>query len=46
MEKNFALQDSDPKLPTYFRCYNAVNKWTDLDYLRLKGNVSEIFKDR
>jgi iron complex outermembrane receptor protein len=41
--KNFALQDSDPKLPTYFR-YNAVNKWTDLDYLRLKGNVSEIFK--
>ena len=41
--KSFAMQDTDPKLPTYFR-YNVVNKWTDMDYLRLKGNVADGFK--
>ena len=37
--KNFALQDTNPALPT-FNGYNFTNKWTDMDYVRLKGDVT------
>ncbi len=37
--KNFALQDTDPNLPTYLG-YNYQNKTTDMDYVRLTGDVT------
>ena len=37
--KNFALQDSDPKLATY-QAYNYVAKKTDMDYVRLQGDFA------
>ena len=40
--KNFALQNTDPSLPTYAP-YNVTYKNTDMDYLRLKGNVAGSF---
>ncbi len=36
--KNFALQKTDPNLPTYQR-YNFTSKATDMDYLRLNGDL-------
>ncbi|HEY4264276.1 MAG TPA: TonB-dependent receptor [Micropepsaceae bacterium] len=41
--KDFALQSSNPNLPTYYQ-YNVTNKSTDLDYIRLKGNIADDFK--
>jgi iron complex outermembrane receptor protein len=35
--KNFALQDSNPALPTYSP-YNYTSKHTDMDYARLQGD--------
>jgi iron complex outermembrane receptor protein len=37
--KDFALQSTNPALPT-FTGYNGTEKATDLDYLRLQGDVS------
>ncbi len=39
---NFALQNTNPSLPT-FAAYSHQNKITDMDYLRLKGEVTENF---
>ncbi len=38
--KNFALQNTNPALPTYVP-YNLTDKWTDMDYARIKGNVTD-----
>ena len=38
--KQFALQNTNPNLPTY-AAYNYVRKLTDMDYLRLRGDVSD-----
>jgi iron complex outermembrane recepter protein len=35
--KNFALQDTNPNLPTYAP-YNYTSKHTDMDYARLQGD--------
>jgi iron complex outermembrane recepter protein len=35
--KDFALQDSNPTLPTYTP-YNYTSKHTDMDYMRLQGD--------
>ena len=37
--KQFALQDTNPKLPTY-AAFNPEHKYTDMDYIRLRGDVS------
>jgi iron complex outermembrane receptor protein len=37
--KNFALQNTNRALPTYF-AYNPEHKDTDMEYLRLKGDVT------
>jgi iron complex outermembrane recepter protein len=36
--KNYALQNTDPRLPTY-AYYNPEHKDTDMEYLRLQGTV-------
>ena len=36
--KNFALQHTDRSLPTFID-YNWTNKYTDLDYVRLRGDA-------
>lgn len=36
--KNFALQNTNPALPTYY-AYNPEHKDTDMEYLRLRGDV-------
>jgi iron complex outermembrane receptor protein len=36
--KNFALQHTDRSLPTFID-YNWTNKYTDLDYIRLRGDA-------
>jgi iron complex outermembrane receptor protein len=41
--KNFALQKTDPNLPTY-QAYNYTTKATDIDYLRVNGDVTDGFK--
>ncbi len=38
--KNFALQNKDPSLPTYF-AYNPEHKSTDMEYLRLQGDITD-----
>jgi iron complex outermembrane recepter protein len=40
--KNFALQNTDRSLPTFID-YNWTNKYTDLDYVRLRGDA-DVFK--
>lgn len=40
--KNTALQHTDPSLPTYTP-YNWTNKYTDMDYIRLRGDA-DVFK--
>ena len=40
--KNFALQNTNSALPTY-AAYNPEYKLTDMDYLRLRGDVSSNF---
>ena len=37
--KNFSLQNSNAALPTYW-AYNWTNKETDMDYIRLQGEVT------
>ena len=37
--KQFALQNTNPALPTY-AAYNPERKQTDMDYVRLRGDVS------
>lgn len=37
--KDFALQSTNPALPTY-TAYNTTTKQTDLDYLRIQGDVT------
>ena len=37
--KNFALQSNDPTQPTYAP-YNWTNKQTDMDYVRLQGDIT------
>ena len=37
--KDFALQNTNPALPTYTG-YNTTTKQTDLDYLRIQGNLA------
>ncbi len=37
--KNFALQNTNANLPTY-QAYNWTNKETDLDYIRLQGDIT------
>ena len=37
--KDFALQNTDPTQPTYW-AYNWTNKQTDMDYVRLQGDVT------
>lgn len=36
--KNFAMQDSNPKLSTYID-YGWTHKYTDMDYIRLQGDA-------
>ncbi len=38
--KNFALQNTNPALPTYW-AYNPEHKDTDMEYLRLRGDVTD-----
>ncbi len=38
--KNYALQDTNPSAGNY-AAYNHVHKKTDMDYLRLRGNLSD-----
>jgi iron complex outermembrane receptor protein len=40
--KPFALQNTDPRLPT-FTGYNPEHKETDMEYLRLRGDVTDFF---
>ncbi|HUO88578.1 MAG TPA: TonB-dependent receptor [Rhizomicrobium sp.] len=40
--KPFALQNTDPRLPT-FKSYNPEHKGTDMEYLRLRGDVTDVF---
>lgn len=40
--KDFALQNTNPALPT-FAAYNPEHKDTDMEYLRLTGDVSSAF---
>jgi iron complex outermembrane receptor protein len=37
--KQFALQNTNPNLPTY-AAYNPEQKQTDMDYIRLRGDIS------
>jgi iron complex outermembrane receptor protein len=37
--KNFALQTTNPNLPT-FRDYNVTNKKTDFEYIRVNGDIT------
>jgi iron complex outermembrane recepter protein len=37
--KNFALQDTNPLLPTY-QAYNYTTKATDMEYFRLNGEIA------
>lgn len=37
--KQFALQNTNPNLPTYDR-YNPEHKTTDMDYVRLRGDIT------
>jgi len=39
--KNFALQTTDPRLPTY-AAYNPERKDTDMEYVRLQGDVTSV----
>lgn len=41
--KNFALQNTDPTLPTYV-AYNYTTKATDMDYFRVNGDITDGFK--
>ena len=41
--KSFALQNTNPKLSTY-TAYNWTTKQTDLEYIRLQGNVTDGLK--
>ncbi|TAL00493.1 MAG: TonB-dependent receptor [Rhodospirillaceae bacterium] len=41
--KNFAMQNTDPTLPTYYK-YGRTRKQTDMDYARLQGSVTDNFK--
>jgi iron complex outermembrane receptor protein len=41
--KDFALQKTDPNLPTYF-AYNTTSKRTDIAYLREAGTISDHLK--
>jgi len=41
--KNFALQNDNPALSTYVP-YNVTDKWTDMDYVRLRGNLTDAVK--
>ena len=41
--KNFALQNDNPALPTYAP-YNYTTKETDMDYVRLTGDVTDSFR--
>jgi iron complex outermembrane receptor protein len=41
--KNFALQNTNPTLPTYY-AYNYTTKATDMEYIRLQGTIIEGFK--
>ena len=36
--RNFALQNTDPKLGTY-QAYNYISKKTDMDYMRVEGDL-------
>ncbi len=38
--KTFALQNTDPTQPTY-SSYNWTNKQTDMDYVRLQGEITQ-----
>ena len=38
--KQYALQKSDPTAPDYYG-YNYADKITDMDYIRLRGNVTD-----
>jgi iron complex outermembrane receptor protein len=40
--KQFALQRTNPNLPTY-AAYNPERKDTDMDYIRLRGDVTDAF---
>jgi iron complex outermembrane receptor protein len=40
--KPFALQNTDPRLPT-FTGFNPEHKDTDMEYLRLRGDVTDFF---
>jgi len=40
--KQFALQNTNPALPDY-AAYNPEFKQTDMDYLRLRGDISDTF---
>jgi len=41
--KDFALQDTNPNLPTYTK-YSRTRKQTDMDYARVQGNITDSFK--
>jgi iron complex outermembrane receptor protein len=41
--KNFALQNTNPNLPTYY-AYNYTTKETDMDYFRENGDITNSLK--
>lgn len=41
--KNFALQNTDPTLPTYY-AYNYTHKQTDFEYIKINGDISDKVK--
>lgn len=41
--KNFALQNTNPNLPTYY-AYNYTTKETELEYLREDGTIAKFLK--
>jgi iron complex outermembrane receptor protein len=42
--ESFALQNTNPKLAT-FQAYNSQNKKTDMDYVRLQGDLGDVHVD-
>jgi iron complex outermembrane receptor protein len=41
--KNFALQNTDPTLPTYY-AYNYTHKQTDFEYIKVDGRITDAVK--
>ncbi len=41
--KDFSLQNTNPALPTYY-AYNYTTKATDIEYLRVQGNITDSLK--